>query len=261
MDKRYSEEKQVNDIIDRIIAGEDVRIEPGMSQETTQKVRTAMKLAGCTADPSPEFQESLKRRLMLKYRTSRAEDSPKSAWSRFIESIGSLIPHSPVWQAAGAAVGVGLIVVIMWAAGLLPVGQGEQPPIVGTTGPAPVQVEPAAPGPVTVKAGTQFSVDILFRNRVDGTLVIDPFPPEIRINDPLDWMPVKTFAAGEGEFELLPSGKVSYTLTWDQRDNNGNQVPAGTYTVSVTGITVTEDGTPVDPFSANDVVRIEIVAP
>ena len=160
-----------------------------------------------------------------------------------------------------AAAGVGLIVVIMWAAGLLPEGQGEQPPIVGTTGPVPVKVEPAAPGPVTATVGSQVSLDILFRNNANGTLIIDPFPPEIRINNPLDWMPVKSFADGEGQFELLPSGKVSYTLVWDQTDNNGNQVADGTYVVSVIGIAVTQDGVPVDPFSANDVVQIEIEAP
>ena len=93
-----------------------------------------------------------------------------------------------------------------------------------------------------------------------GTLTINPYPPEIWIFSPLERTPLRVFVPGEGEFTLLPGGKVAYTLVWDQRNESGQQVSAGTYNISVMQMSVYKENDP-QPVSldAPAVVQVEIL--
>lgn len=84
--------------------------------------------------------------------------------------------------------------------------------------------------------GEMVGITFLWRNVTHQPVVLKPFPPQIEVWSPpaikrgtLLW----TLVAGVGEHILQPADVVSYTLTWDQRDNNGHMVRPGEYIVYV----------------------------
>jgi hypothetical protein len=254
------QDKELLEIIDRLAAGEDVFLPSDTSDEMKEKVKAARELFACTAEPSPCFQENLRRRVVNLLEARQAETIKESRhWWKGLSGF-FLIPS--VWRTAAVAVTVGALALLaVWAAGLLPFQSPDVPPVVGTALPAAVQVETAAPGVVSAQQGMEVRVELLFRNTVSGEVNIKPFPPEIYIMQPLSRTPVRVFPAGEGEFTLLPSGKAAYTLIWDQRDDSGLPVPAGTYMVSVVGISAAQSGAPQPTvFDAPNVAQIDIQA-
>ena len=257
MDKR---DKELNRVLDRLAAGEKITPRPGMPADMQEDIETAEKLLACTADPSPQFQENLKRRVMnlLKGQQVAKEKSP--GW---LERLAGFFTTPTIWRTATVAVTVGALALLaVWAAGLLPFQSPGVPPVIGTGTPALIKVEPAAPGVISAPLGAEVRVELLFRNTGSEEVRINPFPPEIQIHAPLSRAPVRVFNAGVGEFAILSSGKAAYTLIWDQRDATGSQAPAGTYLVSVVNISATQGSSPQPTaFDAVNVAQIEITTP
>jgi len=80
--------------------------------------------------------------------------------------------------------------------------------------------------------GETVEIRMSLENNRGETIRIPSFPPEILITHSITGEKVRTFPPGE-EIELKPGETVSYTLKWDQRDENGREVSPGRYYVNV----------------------------
>jgi len=80
------------------------------------------------------------------------------------------------------------------------------------------------------QAGEDVAIELSFENLTDEVFHLEPFPPQVEIirRYPYDET-ARTFPAGEDSRSLEPGEIVSYTLTWDQLDDQGQPVPYGHY--------------------------------
>ena len=97
-------------------------------------------------------------------------------------------------------------------------------------------------GPIVSEYGTEVSYQLTFTNVTDKTVTITPFPPRITIIGDGILRPVRILPEGDKTIEVGPSGNITYILTWDQRDDNGDQVTPGWYTVVTGAVTTTGTG-------------------
>lgn len=72
-------------------------------------------------------------------------------------------------------------------------------------------------------------IEFSFKNSSSEPFQIDPFPPFIEIMRPRPYEPVRSFPAGTDIKSLDPGEVASYAVTWDQRDDRGQQVDYGYY--------------------------------
>ena len=105
--------------------------------------------------------------------------------------------------------------------------------------PPPVIHIPPPPSPLQVSAipdegyylpGQEVEIELGFTNVGSETVTLSLFPPEIRVKS-MDT--VRLFTAGTKEVRLEPGEVVTHNFGWDQRDENGVQVPPGWYIVNV----------------------------
>lgn len=89
-------------------------------------------------------------------------------------------------------------------------------------------------------SGEEIAVEISFRNVSGGMLQIAPFPPEVRIIRPITDREIRSFPAGTGAKSLDPGEVASVAVTWDQRDDQGQQVADGYYHLLVGPICMEE---------------------
>jgi hypothetical protein len=85
--------------------------------------------------------------------------------------------------------------------------------------------------------GQTIEIKLSFTNKASETCMMSPFPPQINIELASTQLIVRSFSAGTQELQLRPSESSEsgeYVLVWDQKDNSGQQVPAGWYAVEVT---------------------------
>lgn len=84
--------------------------------------------------------------------------------------------------------------------------------------------------------GEDVIIEVSLKNVNPYQVKIDPFPPtteiEHRKHSPGD-KPVRSFTPGTGIRALGPGQVATYTLTWDQCDENGQQVDYGYYTFRI----------------------------
>jgi hypothetical protein len=92
--------------------------------------------------------------------------------------------------------------------------------------------------PTVYQTGEKIEITLYFTNEASEPRIMSPFPPEINIERPNMQPPdnsiVRSFPAGTQEVHLEPGETVTYNLTWDQRDDSGQQVEPGWYGVEVT---------------------------
>ena len=84
-------------------------------------------------------------------------------------------------------------------------------------------------------------IQIAFMNGGPDPLIVHSFPPTVSLTNPT-WGVMRTFSHGNETILLEPGESVNHTLKWDQRDDDGDQVYPGYYSVEVADILV-EDGT------------------
>jgi len=85
--------------------------------------------------------------------------------------------------------------------------------------------------------GEDIVIELTFQNNSTDMFLIEPFPPKIMVMPSLKYgLAIREFPEGEEAKSLEPGEMVSYTLTWDQRDKNGQQVPAGDYKLALGNI-------------------------
>ena len=105
-------------------------------------------------------------------------------------------------------------------------------------------------------------VRIIFENGGSNPITIRSFPPEMRLTNPT-WGVVRTFPHSNETIVLEPGGSLNHSPTWDQRDENGDQVRPGYYSVEVCSIAaegIGLGGSPVYPLG-REVARVLIQHP
>ena len=117
------------------------------------------------------------------------------------------------------------------------------------TSPAPAPTPTPAPGPsptvrfdrvpdVVSPYGERTEINLSFTNEASGLRTISPFPPEIRIIELPNLQPpdsvLRAFHVGKDELALQPGESASYLVNWNQKDDSGEQVSPGWYSVEVT---------------------------
>ena len=82
--------------------------------------------------------------------------------------------------------------------------------------------------------GEDVVIELSFENVTDDVFQLEPFPPQIEIMRPHPYdETVRLFPAGTESRSLDPGEVVSYDLTWDQLDDQGQQVPYGYYYIKL----------------------------
>jgi len=93
---------------------------------------------------------------------------------------------------------------------------------------------------------------VFIQNMRSTPMVLSPIPPKMEIRlrkSPEEEVEiVETIAPGTGEVKLEPGEKWPYTLVWDQRDSNGQQLAPGYYTPNIWVKDIKIDGKAGDYF-------------
>jgi hypothetical protein len=238
MDEQNRKEKDFAERIDKILDGKESEIDEAMDDDYRSNIDFTRKIVECRGEPSAAFQEGLKKRLLLKLAEKEAAETRRRSESvSFWEWLKNLLPQSPAWRTVAAIATVVVVaLLVVWRVGVFSPGEG---PIVTAPLPPTVSVEARASTPKTVYApGEAIDIQLVFKNIARETFTF-PFPPEIRIGD-LGTEVVRTFDAGQGNLTLAPGQSEIYNLTWDQKNDAGEQVPPGDYQVIIPNVQLGE---------------------
>jgi hypothetical protein len=119
MDKERNEEQEFLKDVDQFLNGEEVTPDESASEDTRSAIEFARKLTEFRAEPSPEFQERLKSKLLRKLteREVAAREKTRAIWLH--DFVDKLIPQSPVWRTAVVTVAIVMVATgVMWRTGL-----------------------------------------------------------------------------------------------------------------------------------------------
>jgi len=253
MGREADMEKEFSEYVDRMLAGEEVKVSATMDDNCRAALDFAQKLIRLRGVPSPSFKAKLKERLLSRLGEEEARAEAKRSW--FWEGLRRLVPRQPVWQALTAL----LVVVVVaggitWGMGTLKVSGPPPCPMPAPT-PAPqppqssleleaIPLSPIEYAPGVFLPGEEVKIEFIFKNVSSEPITVAPFPPGIEIMRPRTDEVVQSFPEGSGQLDISPAETVEYTLVWDQLDDNGEQVVPGWYYVNVRDITVTKATAP-----------------
>jgi len=237
MDEKNKEE--FTESVEDILAAKEGEIDETLDDDYRANIDFTKKIIDCRGEPSVAFQEGLKRRLLSKLAEKEAiEQRRRSETTSFWDWLRNLVPQSPAWRTTAVTVTVAVVaLVVAWGSGLF--SPGEEGPIV--TGPLPptVSVEARASTQETEYAvGEEIDIQFTFRNVADETFTF-PFPPEIRIGD-ISTEVVRKFDVSYSTKTLTPGQSEDYEITWDQKNDTGEQVPPGDYQVIIPNVPLGE---------------------
>ena len=88
--------------------------------------------------------------------------------------------------------------------------------------------------------GEDITIDFSIENVSGETIQIAPFPPEVRIRRQIADREIRSFPAGTATRSLEPGEVAGVAVTWDQRDNRGQQVTDGYYDLHIGPINMGE---------------------
>lgn len=256
MGREINEEREFSEKIDLILAGQKVEVGEDVSEDFKAAIQFAQKLEELRDEPLPVFKEQLKRRLLLKLaeKEAAAEEQKERKFS-FWETMSNLVPRSPVWRTAIATVVVAVLAaVVFWESGIFvqaPEQAAERESELGptaATAPAPafapeepseamldsgamLNLEPVVEEAKVYTRGEEIKIDLLFSNTGSESIILTSFPPIIQISRANTGEVVRTFAPGSESAEISASGKLDYTLVWEQLDDDGKQVEPGRYLI------------------------------
>lgn len=243
MGKANNNGRQLSDDLDKVISGEQSEVTDESLEDLDKTLKFAKRMVDSRIDPSPAFRDNLRKRLLSKMieqemETERKKAGLRSFWDNI---IAGLTPRSPAWRTVIASIAVFMVaLVVVWRMGLFT----DTSPIVGlppTTGvgsQSPIEVTTTI-SKETYNTGELISVKFTFHNESEEVLTLETFPPKLVIAA-ASLRPYKTIPGGESK-KLSPSETIEYTFTWDQIDDNEQQVPPGTYVINMLDIEL-EDG-------------------
>lgn len=293
MDKEKNGEREFLRDVERFLNGEGVAPGDDSSDDTRSAIEFARKLTELRADPSPEFQERLKSRLLRKLTEQEmvVQEGAGSGW--FGGFLDRLVPQSSVWRTAVVTVAIVVVATgVMWQTGLFTIGDTEvadendrsleematddaqkdwsqngmatvgeeeeeedvfvtSPPSGAEDGVSALESElqivieisssdevTIIIEPITTQYGTEITLILTFMNGSSEIVTIYPVQLEIVVKG-LDDELVYTLPAVDGPAELAPSESFPMLYVWEQQDNSGAQVPAGTYQFNIGSIILT----------------------
>jgi len=258
-------QKKYTEYLDRLLTGEEVIPGEDVDEDLRAILDFAQKMMSLGNEPSPAFRAKLRQRLLRKLAEEEAKVCDSGETLGFRQRLTQFFPSSPLWRiVSSAAVAVIIIFVatIWYFSGFgpspapIPVPTPTPSPAPAPTPtPTPMPTPPPAPVPkplptLQVSAiptqdsylpGEEVDIEFSFTNTDSEPITVTPFPPEIHIMLPRPYETVRSFASGEQELILKPGERMTYNLTWDQRDENEKQVTPGWYYVDVKDITATRD--------------------
>jgi hypothetical protein len=237
MDEGNRKEREFTKGVDDVLAGKEVKAGEPVDQEYRLNIDFAKKIMECRGEPSLSFQEGLKKRLLSNLAEQEAAKVRQgSEAAPFWDRLRALMPQRPAWRTVAVTATVAaLVLLVVCSFGLFSPGKG---PVL--TGPGPtVSVETRASNikPAYTK-GEEVAIQFSFNNVTDKTLKF-VFPPEIRIENS-NVEAVRTFAGGNATMTLGPGQIELYNFTWDQKDQDGKQVPLGDYQIVMPNIPLGE---------------------
>ncbi|HEY32951.1 MAG TPA: hypothetical protein G4O10_07580 [Dehalococcoidia bacterium] len=119
MDKERNEEQEFLKDVDRFLNGEEVTPDEGTNEDTRSAIEFARKLTELRAEPSPEFQESLKSKLLRKLTEQEVAAREKVGANWLRDFMDRLMPQSPVWRTAVVTVAILMVATgVMWRTGM-----------------------------------------------------------------------------------------------------------------------------------------------
>jgi len=227
-------DKEFSQAIDRMLAGEKIEPYADMPDDYQEAIDFARKLIELKGVPRPSFKVELKDSLLSKLSEMEQE---KAGWKRFQERLRHLVPQRPVWRAVAASLTVVVVAGVIWGTGIL-TPESSAPPPMPAAPPPPLLEVSAVPDQTTYLPEQGVEIQFSFTNIASELVTVSPFPPEIKILLPtlpgrdLDKI-VRSFAAGTEELKLEPGETATYDLTWDQHDDQGQQVAPGWYHIEI----------------------------
>lgn len=238
MDKNNRKEREFADDIDRILAGNEAVIHEAKDEDYRLNIAFADKIIECRGEPSPSFEERLKKRLLSKLDEQEVAGAQQHVENpSFLDWLRNLVPRSYAWRTAAVTVTVAVVaLVVVWRIGLFfPSQELTLPAAVAPT----VAVEgKAIITKTTYVPGEEIDIQFSFKNISDETLTFS-FPPEIRI-DNSSVETIRTFPGGQHTRTLAAGESERYDLEWDQKDDGGKQVPPGDYQIIMPNIQLGE---------------------
>jgi hypothetical protein len=223
MIRREYRERDFSELVDRLVAGEDVQIDPAEEADFRSALEFAQRMAAATPSPRPRFRAELKTRLLqqLAQREERKRTSP-FGW---LEKL-----RQPVWQAAVAAVFVIAVVTTLWATGVFTREPG------GIAPPGTILAVAGDTSKDAYSAGEPVEIALSVKNVTDEPLTLDRFPPNLSLMNADTREAVFTFSRGGSTVTLAPGQETRFTTTWDQTDSRGAPAPPGSYFVELEDI-------------------------
>jgi len=281
MGKENKGQREFLDNIDNLLAGKYIEDNEGMSEEYRSTIQFARKLTDASVEPSQEFKERLKKRLVLQLVNQEVAEREKVRSNGFWEVLQNLVPQSPVWRTAAATLVVAIVAVsVMWRTGMFTetvIPASEQmvmeAPKLGIaaedagdmiTG-AMLETEEAVEEVtrqtvlgletaevITARYGEEIRSDLTFINNSRETITINHYPPLIHIVAGGSLRPVYSIPAGETSvITLQPSESITYPLVWSQQTSEDTQAEPGWYNIIIGGgISITSE-TEIDEVFVN----------
>lgn len=244
-------ERKFSEQVDRLLAGEEVKIDAAAEKESGAELDTARKIIALRPAPSSQFQTALKQRLLRKLaeQETATRSKEKENW------LWKLLPRQRAWQAAVAMLLIVVVGGIIWGRGIFkpevtpplasaPPAQlkGAVPPAASTT---PTLTKEAAPRPASAPPvhlkidastdrsvylpGQEVKIEVVLKNVTPEPFVIEQFPPILSLMQAESRQPVYTFASGKAARTLAPDETAEFVLVWNQLDDRGRYVRSGDY--------------------------------
>ena len=206
------------------------------------ELRQALNIEADEVSPSPDLWEKLQHRLV--------NTSQPSFWQKY----GGWM-NRPLWRAVVPVVLVVLVIGTLWGTGVLPrFGGMSSPPPAPTVAAPTTTTAPTVPMPTPAPGislgimfdrepdiissyGEQTEIVLSFTNKASEPRLISWSTSEVKIIKLPDVQPpsitVRSFPIETQERLLQPVETATYEFTWDQRDDNGQQLEPGWYGVEV----------------------------
>jgi hypothetical protein len=276
MPRDKNEERDFLSDLDNLLAGRQVNTE-GRREDDRTALEFVKRYMECRGEPSAEFQDSLKRRLLPKLAEQEAKaqleaERREQRW----RWLSGFMTQSPARRAAIVAViAVAITIGALWARGtfteptgpaLVTPAPGPEPPIVTAPPPPPVTAPMLRTTATTEKAiytvGEKITIEFSFSNISSESITLATYPPQIDIRNSQTDETARRFPPGTDRQELAPSEAVDYYLVWDQSDDRGHQIPPGNYTIAIDEVSIISSAQPEGiVMSFQDLAEVTIQAP
>ncbi len=239
-------EKSFSQIVDRLLAGETVNIDPETEKDLGKELDFARRMIALRQSPDPQFQADLKARLLQKLAEqdvkAHAPEKP-GFWRR-------LWPQARAWQVAMAVLAILIIGGIVWRTGTL--RSTAPPPPPGT-----LLTVDASTNKAKYRPGEEVRIDVVMTNVSPRPLKIEQFPPILSLMRADTRQPVYTFSAGQSARTLAPGEDAEFTLSWNQLDRWNRPAPGGGYYIELENLDLQGQST---QLNLRQPVRFDILA-